>query len=419
MNFIDLFAGAGGLSEGFIRQGFNPIAHVEMNSYASETIKTRTAYHYLIKNNHLEVYHDYLRGNITKEELYQQIPSSLLESILNKEINDETITGIFNQIDDLLLKTTGQTGKIDVIIGGPPCQAYSLVGRARDPQNKENDPRNYLYKQYVKFLVKYQPDIFVFENVPGILSAGGGSYYRDIQDLMRENGYEIQHKTLDASHYGVLQKRKRVILIGWNKELGYEYPDLKKIEKIGIVEDVLSDLPPIAPGEQSNNYFKEPTSYLKWSNIRNEQDLLTHHLTRKHNERDLNIYKIAIKLWNEEKKRLKYTDLPEHLRTHKNLKAFLDRFKVVAKDLPYSHTVVAHISKDGHHYIHPDINQSRSLSVREAARLQSFPDNYYFEGPRTAIFTQIGNAVPPLMAESIAKQVKKMLRSEVQLSINI
>lgn len=198
------------MSEGFIRQGFNPIAHVEMNSYASETIKTRTAYHYLIKNNHLEVYHDYLRGNITKEELYQQIPSSLLESILNKEINDETITGIFNQIDDLLLKTTGQTGKIDVIIGGPPCQAYSLVGRARDPQNKENDPRNYLYKQYVKFLVKYQPDIFVFENVPGILSAGGGSYYRDIQDLMRENGYEIQHKTLDASHYGVLQKEKEL-----------------------------------------------------------------------------------------------------------------------------------------------------------------------------------------------------------------
>ncbi|MEK5321804.1 DNA cytosine methyltransferase [Paenibacillus sp. FSL L8-0644] len=419
MNFIDLFAGAGGLSEGFVRQGFNPIAHVEMDSYASETIKTRTAYHYLNSEGRLDVYKEYLRGNITKENLYQEIPVSLLESIINQEINDDTIPDIFNKIDELLLENTGQTQKIDVLIGGPPCQAYSLVGRARDPQKKENDPRNYLYKQYVKFLVKYQPDIFVFENVPGILNAGGGSYYRDIQDLMREIGYEIKHKTLDASHYGVLQKRKRVILIGWNRELGYEYPRFTQIEQLALVEDIFSDLHPLAPGEQLNEYVKEPTSYLRDTNIRNEEDILTQHLTRMHNERDLEIYNIAIDLWNREKKRLKYTDLPERLRTHNNLKAFLDRFKVVARDLPYSHTVVAHIAKDGHYYIHPDINQSRSISVREAARLQSFPDNFYFEGPRTAVFTQIGNAVPPLMAETIAIEIKKMLIGEVQLSFKV
>lgn len=236
---------------------------------------------------------------------------------------------------------------------------------------------------------------------------------------MREIGYEIKHKTLDASHYGVLQKRKRVILIGWNRKLGYEYPRFTQIEQLALVEDIFSDLHPLVPGEQLNEYVKEPTSYLKDTNIRNEEDILTQHLTRMHNERDLEIYNIAIDLWNREKKRLKYTDLPERLRTHNNLKAFLDRFKVVARDLPYSHTVVAHIAKDGHYYIHPDINQSRSISVREAARLQSFPDNFYFEGPRTAVFTQIGNAVPPLMAETIAMEIKKMLIGEVQLSFMV
>lgn len=122
---------------------------------------------------------------------------------------------------------------------------------------------------------------------------------------------------------------------------------------------------------------------------------LTQHIARMHNENDREIYETAINMWNNHKQRLKYTDLPEINRTHKNLKSFLDRFKVVSADLPFSHTVVAHIAKDGHYYIHPDITQKRSLSVREAARLQSFPDNFFFEGPRTSAFTQIGNAVPP------------------------
>lgn len=417
MNFIDLFAGAGGLSEGFIRQGFDPIAHVEMNSYASETIRTRTAYHYLNNIDRLDIYNDYLRGKLSKAELYEHIPTDLLESVINAEINDSTIEGIFTTIDRLLMKNTGQIQKVDVIIGGPPCQAYSLVGRARDPQNKENDPRNYLYKQYVKFLIRYQPDLFVFENVPGILSAGGGSYFKDIEALLKENGYEIKEKKLNAYDFGVLQQRRRVILIGWRKELEYQYPKFKPIHSEVCVNEILSDLHALLPGQQLNKYISQPTPYLIKSKIRNSNDILTQHLTRNHNPRDLEIYKIAIELWNNEKKRLKYTDLPEFLRTHQNLTAFLDRFKIVAGDQPYAHTIVAHISKDGHYYIHPDINQCRSLSVREAARLQSFPDNYFFEGPRTAVFTQIGNAVPPLMAEVIAFEIANMLSEEIQYKL--
>ncbi len=183
------------------------------------------------------------------------------------------------------------------------------------------------------------------------------------------------------------------------------------------VDTLLSDLPAIGPGAgriKSGIYRGETTEYLNRSALRNALDVLAQHFTRPHSSQDRQIYRIAVQRWNKGKVRLRYTDLPLALRTHKNVSSFLDRFKVVAANEPYAHTVVAHISKDGHHYIHPDIAQNRSLSVREAARLQSFPDDYYFEGiketsPRTAAFKQIGNAVPPLMAQSIAKELKASL----------
>lgn len=408
LNFIDLFAGAGGLSEGFIRQGFEAIAHIEMDKYATQTLKTRAAYHYLNKINNLELYEDYLKGKISVMDLYKSVPEEVLTSILNREISDESIDEIFHYIDKKLERKDNK--QIDVLVGGPPCQAYSLVGRARDPYKKEYDPRNYLYKQYVKFLIKYEPNLFVFENVPGILTAGKGKLFEDIKRIMDKAGYEIEPRTLDASDFGVLQKRHRVILIGWKKGTKFYYPEFEPSGKNYTVNDLLKDLPPLSPGESSNFiYTDEPSKYLKDFKIRGERDILTQHVTRPHNKRDIAIYKLAIELWENEKKRLKYTDIPEELRTHKNINAFLDRFKVVGGDLSFSHTVVAHIAKDGHYYIHPDVNQLRSLSVREAARIQSFPDSFFFEGPRTAAFTQIGNAVPPLMAENIAIKIKEML----------
>lgn len=419
MNFIDLFAGAGGLSEGFIRQGFEPVAHIEMNLYAAHTLKTRAAYHYLSQNGRLDLYHKYLKNQIPRDELYEQVDPKVLKTILNIEISDESIEEVFKTIDESLNNQLASA--VDVLIGGPPCQAYSLVGRARDPYNKEHDPRNYLYQQYVKFLEKYKPKLFVFENVPGILTAGKGKLFEDVQRIMDEAGYNIEARILDASMFGVLQKRRRVIIIGWAKGTDLFYPEFRKYDHNYLVSDILSDMPALKPGEETKDflYTNPPSDYLIKHGIRMDEDILVQHISRPHNDHDREIYKLAIEKWDKEKKRLKYTDIPEKDRTHKNVTAFLDRFKVVAKDLSYSHTMVAHIAKDGHYYIHPDLNQLRSLSVREAARIQSFPDNFFFEGPRTAMFTQIGNAVPPLMAESIAKRIKQMLENKIERQLEL
>ncbi len=408
--FIDLFAGAGGLSEGFLRKGFIPVAHIEKDKQACLTLKTRTAYHYLREERKIETYYKYLKNEITRELLYKSVPEYLLNTVINSEISESTFEGIFKRIN----KNLSLLGykHIDVMIGGPPCQAYSLVGRARDPYGKERDPRNYLYQLYVKFLKIFRPYIFVFENVPGLLSAGNGALFKDVKNHFNDAGYEIDYKLLDTHDFGVLQMRKRVVLIGWLKELELAYPDFKKDSNGYLVKDVLLDLPPLQPGDSilHGDYIASPTEYLQKYGLRNENDVLTLHITRPHNERDRQIYRMAIEMWKRERRRLKYTDIPEKYRTHKNIKSFLDRYKVVADDLPYSHTIVAHIAKDGHYYIHPDIRQLRSLSFRETARLQSFPDNYYFEGSRTSKFKQAGNAVPPLMAEKIAERIKEMIK---------
>ena len=164
MNYIDLFAGAGGLSEGFKRAGFNPIAHVEMNSHACNTIKTRMAYYHLKDNNKENIYLEYLKQNIDQKTLWESVPNEILNTVINTEISDKTIKDIFSKIDNLK-----ESKNVDLIIVGPPCKAYSIVGRARDPKGMADDPRNHLYLHYVQFLKKYKPKMFVFENVPGII----------------------------------------------------------------------------------------------------------------------------------------------------------------------------------------------------------------------------------------------------------
>jgi len=397
LNCIDLFAGAGGLSEGFIRAGFNPIAHVEMNKDACDTIKTRTVYHWLKENGQSEIYYDYLKSETkNKEELWRKVPENLINSVINKEISEKSLSEIFMIID----KELGNK-EVDVIIGGPPCQAYSVAGRAR--KNMDKDPRNTLYKYYVEFLKKYQPKMFVFENVPGILSAKNGKHLDNIFKAVREAGYDLAippKNHLNAKDFGVLQDRKRVIIIGWKKELSLSYPEFKiKENNFQILKDLFSDLKPLKSGEgtlSAVEYLKPTTEYLEQAKIRNGLEIVTQHIARPNNENDLEIYRIAVDEWNNGK-RLNYAKLPSRLIKHSNTDVFTNRFQVV-NGQGISHTIVAHIAMDGHYYIHPDKKQNRSITVREAARIQSFPDDYFFEGSRTAAFKQIGNAVPPLMA---------------------
>ncbi|HRT89577.1 MAG TPA: DNA cytosine methyltransferase [Bacteroidales bacterium] len=403
LKYIDLFAGAGGLSEGFIREEFEPAAHVEMNAVAADTLKTRIAYHYLRHKKQLKPYYDYLKKDISRNELWDSIPQHLLESVINEEISDKTIENIFKKVDSQL-----DEKKVDVIIGGPPCQAYSLVGRSRDPNRMKGDKRNFLFRYYAKFLIRYKPKYFVFENVLGLLTAGNAKYMNEMLKLFGEIGYSADMKVLNAEEYGVLQKRRRVIIIGRKGKTKFHFPELQKMENNWQTKrDLFFDLPFLKPGQKLEiaNYTKSINEYLKKAEIRNGNDYTIQHITRNHNERDLEIYSLAIEKWLNDRQRLKYNEIPKRLQTHNNTQAFLDRYKVI-DPTGHSHTLVAHIAKDGHYYIYPDLNQVRSISVREAARIQSFPDDYFFEGGRTEAFKQIGNAVPPLMAEKIAASLK-------------
>ena len=413
LNYLDLFSGAGGLSEGFIRAGFNPIAHVDIDTAACFTLRTRMAYHWLNKNEGLNRYTDYLNGIISREDFYNLVPTNVTDSIINAEIGKKTLSGIFDRVDQLL-----GSRKLDLIVGGPPCQAYSVVGRSRSPYRMIGDKRNYLYVFYSEFLKKYKPLYFVFENVTGLLSAKdekGKSYLNLMQSLFKKHCYTTEIQTLLASKYGVPQNRKRVILVGKQGNATGFYPYPEEYISEPTVRSFFSGLPFLLAGEGKigltpiANYDK---LLLRQTGICNDKRLsVTYHQARPHNQQDLEIYRIAVELWNKDKIRLNYNKLPSKLQTHRHKNSFSDRFRVVDRNSP-SHTVVAHIAKDGHYYIHPDIEQNRSITPREAARLQTFPDNYYFESVkgspcRTPAFHQIGNAVPVLLAEKIAKKLKE------------
>lgn len=401
--YIDLFAGTSALSEGFLRCGFVPVAHVEMNPEACLTIKTRQAYHYLKDNQEEDIYRQYLKGEIKRDELYSHIPEALLSSVINSEISDDSIGSIFDTIDSILKKQHRK--RVDFIVGGPPCQAFSMLNRHN--ANIADDKRCLLYLQYGKFLKKYKPMGFVFENVLGLLSSKK-NHFKNIQTHFEGIGYKVHYVILNAADYGAMQNRQRVIIFGWRKTMDRGCPAIPKIDNRWTCEDLFSDLPEINAGEINSTYKTTPTEYLREFELRRDNDVLTLHLSRPLNAIDAEKYKMAVQMWLEDGKRIKNSDFPDEIRTINNTTSFLDRFKVV--DLNGKcHTVVAHIAKDGHYYIYPSSKTIRSISVREAARIQSFPDNFFFEGSRSAMFKQIGNAVPPLMAYAIAKSITELL----------
>jgi DNA (cytosine-5)-methyltransferase 1 len=336
-------------------------------------------------NSQLQKYKKYLHEKQEKEDgskLWEQVPQEVIDTVIQSEIGEKTIRNIFAKVD----KLKGDK-QVDIIVGGPPCQAYSVAGRARMGKAVEDDPRNELYKYYVKFLERYQPKMFVFENVLGIRTAKNGQPFEDLKRLVDKAGYIMEDHIQIASQHGVLQNRQRVIIVGWKKNTPFRYPDLTKEEnRYEVLKDLFIDLPERKHGEGQLcapvKYTKPLTEmkYLKKSKIRSSDfDFTTQHIARPNNENDREIYKMAIDMWLKDRQRIDYSKIPARLQHHKNKETFLNRFQVVDPYAPASHTVVAHIAMDGHYYIYPSLKQIRSITIREAARVQSFPDNFYFE----------------------------------------
>lgn len=395
-NFIDLFAGCGGLSEGFYKQGFNALAHVEIDHFACETLKTRMRY--------------YGYSTADNAVLEQDITAKDIVKIIEAVVGDE---------------------EVDIIIGGPPCQSFSPLGKAKDDNNMQKDPRNYLFENYVKVLNHFKPKFFVFENVTGLLDTEiqGKNIFKIILRRLRQK-YRVLSKeetiVLNATSYGVPQERKRVILIGTRRDLGVKpeevYETIQKThylpgdserQKDGLkryvtVRDAIADLPKFHSGEGTvealyPNDYSECSEYVKL--LRKPSDkVLRDHIARKNNDKDIERYKVmAENHWNF----LQLLDFRPDL-AHEKKRVFFNSYKVQWWDMP-ARTIIAHLYKDGNQFIHPDYEQGRSITVREAARLQSFPDDFVFEGSRTEQFKQIGNAVPPMLAEAIAKAIKSKL----------
>jgi len=441
---IDLFAGCGGLGEGFSQAGFEIVSQIEMDKWACETLRTRHLYYELKKRNRFYLYNQYFKDDKFKEKIFQKFPdlqSLISNRVIQAEFGKVSIDKIIEKIEDA--KKQFNTTKIHVVIGGPPCQAYSIVGRARDPEGMKEDKRNFLYEHYLRILERVQPDFFVFENVPGLITAeakGEEMFSKMIEDFKNISPpYEIAPSfdeyycnpskyILDASKFGVPQRRKRVVFIGYKKIILSKNNNIKKVfqrilsykqSRFGgyTLTDAIGDLPPLRPGEGNDKWF---SPYLNNNSTTPYQRLMrrnscgiANHQARTHMKSDLERYKFFIEHHLNGNKAATLTDLirerPDLTPDHNHLDKFLDRFKVQWWSQPTC-TITAHINKDGHYYIHPDVYQCRSFTVREAARCQSFPDNFKFEGPRTEQFRQVGNAVPPLLARVIASYIRKELK---------
>lgn len=399
--FIDLFSGCGGLEDGFLQTGYYEcVASVEWSKPQVDTLR------YRLKNKYNVLHADesVLHFDIQREDE------------LFNGWSDDKVFGSSLGLDYYVKKAKG----IDLIIGGPPCQAYSIAGRVRDEHGMRNDYRNYLFEHYLSVVRRYNPKVFVFENVPGLLSAKPSD--KKIIDIIKEefenHGYLISDKiqkcgVVDASKYGVPQRRKRVILLGVRSNLADVNTLYDKIDDFYnmllpmfqqnevTVEEAIDDLPKIHP------IWDEKERNNKKAYIYNET--INWHIPRYHNLRDMNIYKmLAEDIESGKNIYIKAEAITKLYEQKVGSKSPIHRYHVLRKDEP-STTIIAHLYKDGNRFIHYDSSQARSITPREAARLQSFDDDFKFIGTQGSVYQMIGNAVPPKLAFYIGKAIKEFL----------
>jgi len=518
---LDLFAGPGGLGEGFSAYRSGKAGHtrfklklsIEKDANAVKTLRLRSFFRQFADNEVPEEYYSLLREverplETRLEELYSLFPRQFKEAsreAMHAELGNEATS---ETVDDAIANAVGKR-KHWVLLGGPPCQAYSLVGRSRNRGNADyvpsKDGRQFLYREYLRVIAMHQPSVFVMENVKGLLSATVKNqqiFQRIIEDLQSPcvsagispkngNGSEIGYQLFSLcsndffggtnlsdfvvrmEEHGVPQARHRLIIVGVRDDLG-----LQKLPKtLGgkprvSVKSIIDDLPRLRAGLSkeadsaeawkqklqellSANWFQELEAHdaplkkkigsiaqgLKnpreqrgneWVRVAKKRSSMNEHMsgwlrdqrlsgafnhsTRGHIAKDLHRYLFCACYAEKHGKSPSLKDfpaqlLPKHANVDKALAGslFADRFRVQVAGSP-STTITSHISKDGHYYIHHDPTQCRSLTVREAARLQTFPDNYFFCGPRTSQYTQVGNAVPPYFANQIAEVVDAILQ---------
>jgi DNA (cytosine-5)-methyltransferase 1 len=487
---VDIFAGPGGLAEGFAaarvdgRSVFDIALSVEKEASAFRTLRLR-AFTRQFRAGLPEEYYSYIGGKLSRDSLITRYPAEWAAACSETKQLELGLPGTAGELDPILRRISEEASGESVLVGGPPCQAYSLVGRARNrgipDYDAATDHRHFLYREYIRILGLLRPAVFVMENVKGFLSsrvegnriftkvlsdlrsAGGPDSYRIIP-LTAERGRDGTEYLIRAEKYGVPQARHRVILLGVRADLASEKDWVANHQlepsPTATLADVLSTMPPLRSGLSKSSDGPDEwrhaiaTAFRKAAQAAfGEEDeildsvaarlcsaadeiegagqaptrsstipasvtnkkladwlldprlrALPNHESRGHMEADLSRYAFAIAFAEIANRSPKAAEFPRELAPdHDNWDTgkFADRFRVQLWNAPSS-TVTSHISKDGHYFIHPDLLQCRSLTVREAARLQTFPDNYFFEGNRTQQYVQVGNAVPPLLARQIA-----------------
>lgn len=503
---VDLFAGPGGLSEGFAQAGFNMVLSIEKDRAAHKTLELRSFFRQFLAGRAPRDYYRYLRGDLQREDLFRRHRGQARRA---RAIAWHAELGIEREeVVDARIRLALRKAEHWVLLGGPPCKTYSVAGRSRrvnDP-TFDTDKLHTLYVHYLRILAVHRPSVFVFENVKGLLSSqlqSEPTFDRILGDLRNptmtlahQNGhlrrfrpvtYDIRsfavpsnesHEpggadvVIRAEHYGIPQARHRVILLGIRSDLDATPETLKCRDEVPAAR-VLRDLPRLR-----SMLSREPDSYENWvaalsklssspllrgvdpatrhgvqktlNKVRRSrevgarfvitqsvlrgvpQDLanwliderlggVCNHDARSHRRDDLHRYMFAACFAQNHNRTPFLEDFPEQLLpNHKNVSKtmrdssdFNDRFRVQLAWKP-STTVTSHIAKDGHYFIHYDPTQCRSLTVREAARLQTFPDNYFFEGTRTEQYVQVGNAVPPFLALQLARIVKSLLERSLK-----